>query len=306
MTTAAQARPRPRRLNWGRALPYVLSLPALVVCIGILIPFFTSVYYSMLRFRLNLPALKGFIWFDNYIGFLSDAAFWKTVQISLTYAFLTVGIELVFGLGIALLLQKPTRFNNIVSILLLLPLMTAPALAALMWKLMTNPNFGILSYFVGLMGFTNFKWASDPSTALLTVTLVDVWVYTPFIMILLLAGLRSLPKAPFEAAALDGVPRSFVFFRITLPMLMPYMITAVLFRLLDSIQQFDIIYSMTQGGPGDTLLVFQVRAYLEFFQYTNVGRSAALLIILWAITYFLSHLFIKQWLKLRERTHGRA
>jgi len=306
MTTAAQARPRARRLNWGRALPYVLSLPALVVCIGILIPFFTSLYYSMLRFRLNLPALKGFIWFDNYIGFLSDAAFWKTVQISLTYAFLTVGIELVFGLGIALLLQKPTRFNNIVSILLLLPLMTAPALAALMWKLMTNPNFGILSYFVGLLGFTNFKWASDPSTALLTVTLVDVWVYTPFIMILLLAGLRSLPKAPFEAAALDGVPRSFVFFRITLPMLMPYMITAVLFRLLDSIQQFDIIYSMTQGRPGDTLLVFQVRAYLEFFQYTNVGRSAALLIILWAITYFLSHLFIKQWLKLRERTHGRA
>jgi multiple sugar transport system permease protein len=306
MTTAVQARPRARRLNWGRALPYVLSLPALVVCIGILIPFFTSIYYSMLRFRLNQTALKGFIWFDNYIGFLSDAAFWKTVQISLTYAFLTVGIELVFGLGIALLLQKPTRFNNIVSILLLLPLMTAPALAALMWKLMTNPNFGILSYFVGLLGFTNFKWASDPSTALLTVTLVDVWVYTPFIMILLLAGLRSLPKAPFEAAALDGVPRSFVFFRITLPMLMPYMITAVLFRLLDSIQQFDIIYSMTQGGPGDTLLVFQVRAYLEFFQYTNVGRSAALLIILWAITYFLSHLFIKQWLKLRERTHGRA
>ena len=276
-----------------RALPYVLSLPALVVCIGILIPFFTSLYYSMLRFRLNLPALKGFIWFDNYIGFLSDAAFWKTVQISLTYAFLTVGIELVFGLCIALLLQKPTRFNNIVSILLLLPLMTAPALAALMWKLMTNPNFGILSYFVGLLGFTNFKWASDPSTALLTVTLVDVWVYTPFIMILLLAGLRSLPKAPFEAAALDGLPRSFVFFRITLPMLLPYIITASLFRLLDSIQQFDIVYSMTQGGPGDTLMVFQVQSYLEFFQYTNVGRSAALLIILWAITYLLSNIFIK-------------
>jgi multiple sugar transport system permease protein len=141
---------------------------------------------------------------------------------------------------------------------------------------------------------------------MLTVTLVDVWVYTPFIMILLLAGLRSLPKAPFEAAALDGVPRSFVFFRITLPMLMPYIITAALFRLLDTIQQFDIIYSMTQGGPGDTLMVFQVQAYLEFFQYTNVGRSAALLMILWAITYFMSNLFIKQWLKLRQRTHGLA
>ena len=169
---------------------------------------------------------------------------------------------------------------------------------------MTNPNFGILSYFVNLLGFHDFKWASDPSTALFTVILVDIWVYTPFIMILLLAGLRSLPKAPFEAAALDGVPRSFVFFRITLPMLMPYIITATLFRLLDSIQQFDIIYSMTQGGPGDKLLVFQVQAYLDFFQATNVGRSAALMVILWAITYGLSNLFVKQWLKLRERAHG--
>ncbi len=124
-----------------RALPYLLSLPALLVCIGILIPFFTAVYYSMLRFRLNLPAMKGFIWFDNYINFLTDAAFWNTVKISLLYAVLTVGLELMLGLGIALLLQKPTRFNNIVSILLLLPLMTAPALAALMWKLMTNPEF---------------------------------------------------------------------------------------------------------------------------------------------------------------------
>ena len=197
--------------------------------------------------------LKGFIWFDNYISFLSDPAFWNTISISLIYAFVTVTGELILGLGIALLLVRPTRLNNAVSIMLLLPLMTAPALAALMWKLMTNPNFGILSYLVGLLGFTDFRWASDPSTALLTVVLVDVWVYTPFIMILLLAGLRSLPKQPFEAAALDGVPRSFVFFRITLPMLMPYIITASLFRLLDSIQQFDIIYSMTQGGPGDTL-----------------------------------------------------
>ncbi len=260
----------------------------------------------MLRYRLNLPAMKGFIWFDNYINFFADPKFWNTLKISLIYAGLTVVLELVLGLIIALLLQKRSRVNNFISILLLLPLMTAPALAALMWKLMTNPNFGILSYFVSLIGFPNMKWGSDPATALFTVVLVDMWVYTPFMMILLLAGLRSLPTAPFEAAALDGVPRSFVFFRITLPMLMPYLLTATLFRLLDSIQQFDIIYAMTQGGPGDKLLVFQVQAYLDFFQATNVGRSAALMIILWAITYFLSNIFIKQWLKLREKAHGAA
>ena len=299
--TAIDAPIRRRRIL---LLPYLLSLPALLVCIGILVPFFTAVYYSMMRYRLNLPYLKGFIWFGNYREFLTDASFWNTVRVSLEYTALTVGVELGLGLLIAILLQKQTRINNLASILLLLPLMVAPVIASLIWKLMTNPNFGVLSYLVQLMGVHDFQWASNPNSALFTVVLVDVWVYTPFIMILLLAGLRSLPKQPFEAAALDGVPRRFVFFRITLPMLTPYIITAALFRLLDAIQQFDIIYSMTQGGPGDTLLVFQVRSYLEFYQYTNVGRSAALLMILWAITYALSNVFIKHWLKLRERARG--
>ncbi len=289
-----------------RVLPYLLSLPALLVCIGILIPFFTAVVYSFQRYRLSQPWARAFNWGENYLNLLTDSSFWNTVRISLLYAGITVVVELLLGLGIALLLQKRSRINNFVSIMLLMPLMTAPALAALMWKLMTNPGFGILSYGMGLIGLHDFRWASSPSTALLTVVLVDVWVYTPFIMILLLAGLRSLPTQPFEAAALDGVPRSFVFWRITLPMLTPYILTATLFRLLDSIQQFDIIYAMTQGGPGDTLLVFQVEAYLNFFQSTNVGRSAALLIILWAITYFLSTIFIKNWLRLRERAHGNA
>lgn len=298
--TGVAARRR-RRINW---LPYMLSLPALLVTVWILIPFVTAVYYSLLRYRLSLPQLQGFIWFDNYLQFLTDSRFWGTVQVSLLYTVLTVVVELLLGLGIALLLQRPTRFNNLVSMLLLLPLMVAPALAALMWKLMTNPNFGVLNYLVSLVGFTDFRWASSPSSALFTVVLVDVWVYTPFIMVLLLAGLRSLPKQPFEAAALDGVPKSFVFFRITLPMLMPYILTASLFRMLESIQQFDIIYAMTQGGPGNTLTVFQVESYLQFFQFTNVGRSAALLMVLWAITFALSNVFVKNWLRLRERAHG--
>jgi multiple sugar transport system permease protein len=289
-----------------RILPYVLSLPALLVCVAILVPFVTAAVYSLQRYRLNLPYLRGFIGAENYIDFLSDPDFWNTLSVSLVYTALTVVLELLLGLAIALLLQRPTRFHNAVSIVLLLPLMTAPAIAALMWKLMTNPSFGILSYLVSLFGINDFKWASDPATALFTVVLVDIWVYTPFMMILLLAGLRSLPRQPFEAAALDGVPAIVVFFRITLPMLAPYIITASLFRLLDSIQQFDIIYAMTQGGPGDRLMVFQVQAYLEFFQYTNVGRSAALLMILWVITNILSNIFIKNWLRLRERVHRHA
>ncbi|ASY59726.1 MULTISPECIES: carbohydrate ABC transporter permease [Sinorhizobium] len=303
--TQSGATPRGFRIS-KKVLPYVLSLPALLVCIGILIPFFSAVVYSFQRYRLSQPWARQFNWGENYLNFFTDSGFWNTLRVSLVYAGTTVVLELLLGLGIALLLQRRSTVNNFISIMLLLPLMTAPALAALMWKLMTNPGFGILSYFASLIGLENFRWASSPDTALLTVVLVDIWVYTPFIMILLLAGLRSLPTQPFEAAALDGVPRSFVFFRITLPMLTPYILTATLFRLLDSIQQFDIIYAMTQGGPGDTLTVFQVEAYLNFFQSTNVGRSAALLIILWAITYILSNVFIKNWLRLRERARGEA
>ena len=143
------------------ALPYLLSLPALLTCIGILIPFFTAVAYSLQRYRLSQPWARKWNWGENYLNFLSDPAFWNTLKVSLTYAFLTVGLELLLGLGIALLLQKRTRFNNFVSIMLLMPLMTAPALASLMWKLMTNPGFGILSYFASLIGLEDFLKAEN-------------------------------------------------------------------------------------------------------------------------------------------------
>lgn len=305
MRDATSVSVRPRRFKVSRrVLPYLLSMPALLMCIGILIPFGTAIVYSLQRYRLAQPWNRQFNWGQNYVDFFNDPNFWNTVQVSMTYAFLAVTLQLLLGLGIALLLQKRTLFNNFVSIMLLMPLMTAPVLAALMWNLMTNPGFGILSHLASFVGLADFRWASDPRTAMLTVVLVDIWVYTPFIMILLLAGLRSLPKQPFEAAALDGVPRLFVFWRITLPMLMPFLLTATLFRVIESIQQFDIIFGMTQGGPGNTLMVFQVEAYLNFFQATNVGRSSALLLILWAITYVLSSIFIKNWLRLREKQRG--
>jgi multiple sugar transport system permease protein len=276
------------------------------VCIGILIPFFTAILYSLQRYNLAFPDARGFIWFQNYVSLFYSGSFWNTVRVSLEYTVFTVGVQLLLGLGIALLLRERNWINDTMSVLLILPLMVAPAIAALMWKLMTNPNFGVMSYLVSLLGVHDFKWASAPGSALFTVVLVDTWVYTPFITILLLAGLRALPKQPFEAAELDGVPPTFVFFRITLPMLTPYILTASLFRMLDSMQQFDIIYSMTQGGPGDTLTVFQVQAYLEAFSFGSIGKSAALVIVLWAITYVLSTIFIKNWLKLRAKARGQT
>lgn len=289
-----------------RAIPYLLSMPALLVCIGILIPFGTAVYYSLQRYVITLPSTRGFIWFKQYIDLFANKSFWNTVEVSMSYTFLTVVIEVILGLAIAMMLRRSTLVNNILSVALMLPLMVAPVIATLMWKLMTDPSYGILSYLLTLVGIDGFRWAADPDYALFTVVLIDVWVYTPFIIILLLAGIRSLPRQPFESAELDGVPKTFVFFRITLPMLTPYIITASLFRMLDSIQQFDIIYGMTKGGPGDTLKLFQIQGYLDFYIGNNVGRSAALLMILWAITFVISNYFIKYWLKMRRRVHAGA
>lgn len=306
MTTASLLPAARRRLRFQALLPYLLSLPALLVCVGILLPFFAAVSYSFQRYNLSFPDQRAYIWFDNYIDLLTDRAFWNTVRVSLVYTLSTVGVQLLLGMGIALLLKERNRVNDALSVLLILPLMVAPAIASLMWKLMSNPGFGVLNYLLGLIGVNDFGWASQPATAMFTVVLVDTWVYTPFIVVLLLAGLRALPPQPFEAAQLDGVPAGFVFFRITLPMLTPYLLTAGMFRMLDSMQQFDIIYSMTQGGPGDALTVFQVQAYLEAFSFSNIGKSAALVLILWAMTYALSTLFIRHWLKLRQRARGQA
>ncbi len=167
---------RRRGARMASILPYLLSMPALLACIGILIPFGTAVYYSLERYNLAFPATRGFIWFANYISLFRDTTFWATIAVSMAYTVLTVGLELLLGLGIAMLLWRRTLVTNLLSVTLMLPLMVAPAIASMMWKLMTNADFGILSYFVSLLGFPNFRWATNPHSALFTVVLVDMWV----------------------------------------------------------------------------------------------------------------------------------
>lgn len=284
--------------------PYLLSLPSLLVTVGILIPFALAVGYSMQKYNLSFPAGRRFVGLENYVEMARDVKFWHTVAVTLLYTFWSVGVELVLGMAIALLLARSDAIARVLTPLLILPLMVAPAVGSLMWKLMTNPVFGLVNYLLSFVGQRNFPWASSPHTALFTVVLVDIWIFTPFMALLLLAGLRSLPQQPFEAARLDGAPWAFIFRELTLPLLTPYIITAVLFRILDSLQQFDIIYAMTQGGPGDALLNFQVRSYLEAFSFLNIGTASAYLMVLWAISYLISQLMIVYWSRSRARLRG--
>jgi multiple sugar transport system permease protein len=284
-----------KRRWWQTVFPYLLVAPAFIFTIWILYPFIQAVLYSLQNYLLSEPFAIHFIGLTNYWNLVRDPDFWHTVWITVAYTIVAVGIELLLGLALAFLLQPQTRLNNVLTTLMMLPLMVAPILASLMWKLMTNPEFGLANYFLSFIGQRNFPWGSSPKTAFLTVVMVDVWVYTPFIGILLLAGLRSLPRAPFEAAQIDGVSPWFTFRRLTLPLLMPYIITAVLFRVLQALQTFDIIFAMTGGGPGNALLNFSVQAYNQAFVFLNLGVSSALLIILWLISYLISQRMVGYW-----------
>lgn len=281
-------------------LPYLMALPALALTLPVLYPFIQSIYYSMTTYSLTSP-VKNFIWFENYIWLFTSAEFWNSVKVSFVYTISAVGIELILGLIIAILLNQETFLAKIFRPLLLLPLMIAPIIGTLMWKLMMSPEFGVLNYFLSYIGMRDFQWASAANSAMFSVVMIDVWMFTPFIALLLLAGLRSMPAPPFEAAMVDGASRWFTFKTLTLPMLMPFIIVSVVFRLIDSLRQFDIIFGLTKGGPGSVLMNFQVSAYTTAFTYTKVADGSALMIVNWVIIYVISMFLVKFWRKSQER-----
>ena len=275
-------------------------MPALLVMVGILIPFFTSVYYTLTDFRLGSTDVS-FVGLRNYIDLITSREFWHQSSVTFRYAFFTVAIESVLGLIIALLLNTETIAARIGRVFLLFPLMIAPIVGTLLWKLMMSPTFGVLNYFLSFFGLQDFPWSSAPESAMATVVLVDVWIFTPFFALLILAGLRAMPQAPFEAARVDGASRFFIFKNLTLPMVLPYYLVALVFRLIDSLRQFDIIYGMTKGGPFDVLMNYQVTAYTRSFSYKDFSGGATIMVINFILVFIVSKALITYWRKAQDK-----
>lgn len=282
--------------------PYIVVLPALILTVGILVPFGTGVYWSLTNYSLMSPTYE-FIGIQNYIDLFTDGDFYNALRVSGVYTISAVGTELLLGLLLALLLNRETRLAKIFRPLLIFPLLLAPVIATLIWKLMMSTEFGVLNWFMSLFHETYryFPWAASGRYAMLTVVMIDVWVFTPFIGLLLLAGLRSLPAPPFEAAQVDGASRWFTFKNLTLPMLLPYMLIALIFRIIDSIRMFDIPFAMTKGGPGNSLMNMQISAYTEAFTYLNLAVGSAYMFITWLIIFVISRFMVNFWMKQRSR-----
>ncbi|WHH61120.1 sugar ABC transporter permease [Petroclostridium sp. X23] len=286
-----------------KARPYLIMAPALLITVGFLYPFAAAIYYSMTNFSFRRATYK-FIGLENWIDIFKDWDFWHAILVTGKYALATTGIEMLLGLGIALLLSKDNRFTKILKVVLIFPLMIAPVIATLIWQLMTNNSVGILEKFLNIFGIYNFPWASSPKTALFTASLIDIWIYAPFVIILILAGIQSLPKSPFEAAKIDGGSAWFTFRTLTLPMLKPFMYIALIFRLMASLQEFSIIFALTKGGPGNTLMNLSLSSYNTGFAFLKFGKALPYILVLWIVIYIISKKLVGNWLSVHSKASG--
>ncbi|MEJ3657524.1 sugar ABC transporter permease [Actinomycetes bacterium KLBMP 9759] len=286
---------------WRRKLrPYVLSLPAVFLIVGILYPFGLGVYYVFLNYAAQVPR-PVFIGITNLAGVLSDAAFWNSAGFTVLYAVLATGIETVLGVGIALLLNRSSLVGRVLERVLILPLMIAPVIAGVIWGLMFNPQFGVLNYVLGL-GST-FDWFSD-TRAMWSALLVDAWIFTPFVAVLVLAGIRSLPREPFEASEVDGASWFTMFRRLMLPMIWPYILVAVIFRFMDSLKVFDHVFVLTAGGPGDATRTLQIGAYQNSIINFKYSIGSTYMFLLWVIVFLTARYLVSVLGKAQRRAAG--
>ena len=288
-----------------RIRPYLIVAPALITTIGIMIPFIMAIFYSLTNYSFRSPNYK-FVLFRNWLNMFNSAEFRHAVWVTARYAFYSTGIELVLGLCVAMLLSSlNNRFSKILRVALIFPLMIAPVIATVIWQLMLNNSVGIVEKFLNIFGVYNFPWSASHSTAMMTAVMIDVWVNCPFVIVLILAGIQSLPKSPFESAKIDGGSVWFNFRKLTLPMLKPYIYIALLFRLMASLQEFSIVFALTKGGPGNTLMNLSITAYNTGFQYYRFGASLPYILFLWLIIFILAKQIVKKWQFAQKKATGR-
>lgn len=287
-----------------RALINLFIWPTLIILIAFnVFPLFYSLFLSFTDYSAVAARAPVWIGLQNFQDVLFSESMWEAFSITGRYVFLSVGLELILGFALALFLREQFTGSGIVTTLILIPMMLSPVIVGLFWKLMYNPTFGYFNY---LIGFTNPASAPDwlasrwmgqplPGLALWAVILVDVWMWTPFVALLIYSGLKAIPDYLYEAAVIDRASSWFQFRRITLPQVAPLMLIAVLFRTIEAFtKSFDLVMGMTGGGPGGQTEVVAIRIYQQaFLGQFQTGRSSALAYMVLIVIIAISNLYIR-------------
>jgi multiple sugar transport system permease protein len=259
----------------------------LVITFPLLFAFFTSFY----DYTLLTPNHDTFVGLENYRETLEEEYLPGSLWVTAKFVLASVVIEFIIGFSVALALNTIERFKTVYYLILLAPLLINPVVVGLLWRMLLHSELGIVNYVIGLVGIGPVNWLGDATTAFWTVVLVDIWHQVSFMAILLLAGLSALPREPYEAARMDGASPVRCFIAITLPLMRPVIVVALLLRLIFAIKTFDIIFIMTKGGPGTATDLISYFIYRAAFFGLDIGRASAmsvgLLVIVLALTTYL-------------------
>lgn len=260
-----------------------MMIPALVVPAMLAAVFFFGFYLTLRNRRLNRGDL-GFVGLENYWRLLNDDQFWHSLFLTLKFTAFDVSIELVLATLMALALSQPLRGIRIYRALLIIPLMTPPVVGALVWKVLyRSGNGGFFNFWLWELDLPMQGFIGDPAQAIYSLIVIDVWLYLPFVAIILLAGLQTLPQEQIDAAHVDGASDWRVFWQIKLPYLVPFYVVALFFRVIDSLNVFDTIYGTTRGGPGNATRVLAINGYETAFPFFNISYGGATFVALWLL-----------------------
>jgi multiple sugar transport system permease protein len=281
-----------RALSSDRPMFWLLPLVVLLVAFTI-VPLFYNIWLS---FHEYVPAKRGlrFVGTDNWVELFGDTRMWEALGITMFYFVVVLTVEVVLGMAIALLLDAEEFGFNLLRTILTLTLVIPPAITGMMFLLMQDAEFGVVTYLLDVLGLLDKSTPilSTASTALWGVMLADIWQWTPFMVLIFLAGLRSLPAEPYEAAMLDGASAFMVFRRITLPLLRKVIAVAILIRGIDIFRMFDYVFVMTSGGPGTATYTLSLYSWQQTFSFIKWGYGATLSLFTLVIILVVANLFI--------------
>jgi len=276
----------------GRRVGYMFTLPALILLIAaVIFPMIFSINVALRKYDLRLPTEDyPFVGIDNFLRAARDKYFLNSLLITLQFVVMGIALQFPTGLGVAVLLSR-FRWRRYVLPAITIPVLTPPIVAGYMGIILFHPD-GVVNYFLSLFGASKIPWYSRPDTALITCVLIDTWQWYPFIALILLAGILSIPPEYIEAARIDGASEGSIFRHIILPMLRGVIAVALIFRMLEMLRVFDVIYIVTYGGPGTATQVTNFYSYLVGFHYWDLGYAAAMgwiLVIILSIlvTYYM-------------------
>jgi multiple sugar transport system permease protein len=275
-----------RRRNYRRFI-----IPAVVVVGAVIIfPWMFTVWMS--AFDWKIGSVAHFVGFDNYVNLATNQRFIESIGHTFYFTVLAVVLPLVLGTIAALIFHREFRWRGVLRAVFTMPMMATPVAIALVWTMMFHPQQGVLNYLLSLVGLPPSLWVYSPTLVIPSLVLVEIWHWTPLVMLIVLGGLAALPAEPYESARLDGATEWQLFRFITLPLVAPFLIVAAVIRTIDAVKAFDTIYVISQGGPGTASETINLYLYLQAFAFYNVGNASAVVVVFFGIILALALLLL--------------